>query len=278
MVVSHLGRRVALTARSPMNTPTDGWSPTQYERFQAERAQPFHDLVSLVRPSPSMRILDLGCGTGELTSTLASLAPDATVLGIDSSAAMLEKASRFASASVRFEQCDIARFDDFGSFDLVFSNAALQWVADNETLVARILHALPAGGQIAVQVPANERHTSHTLASELAREPEYAAQLGGFVRESNILTLERYATLLYEYGFGRTECLERVYPHVLASTDEVVEWVKGTLLTAYLSRLDSATSAEFVADYRERLTKAVGAHTPYFYPFRRLFFAGTKAE
>jgi trans-aconitate 2-methyltransferase len=257
-------------------TQTDQWNPTQYNRFRDERMQPFFDLLALIRPSAGMRVIDLGCGTGELTAMLAERLPGASVEGIDSSPAMLQQAAPRESEQVRFRQQDIADLADASAYDLVFSNAALQWVTDNEALVGRILATLPAGGQIAVQVPRNEDHPSHRLAAEVASEAPYRNLLGGYIRESHVLPLERYAALLYELGCREQVCIEKIYGHELPSSDDVVEWVKGTSLGAYLSRLEEPARGAFLADYRRRLLAEIGDQSPYFYPFRRLLFWGAK--
>ncbi len=257
-------------------TQTDQWNPTQYNRYRGERMQPFFDLVALIEPKDSMRAIDLGCGTGELTAMLAERLPGATVEGIDSSPAMLKQAEPRKSERVHFRLQDIADFVDASAYDLVFSNAALQWVPDNEALVGRILATLPPGGQIAVQVPRNEDHASHRLAAEVASDAPYRNLLGGYIRESHVLPLERYAELLYQHGCRRQVCFEKIYGHELPSSDDVVEWEKGTSLAAYLNRLEEPARASFLADYRRRLIAEIGDRRPYFYPFRRLLFWGIK--
>lgn len=257
--------------------PADAWSPAQYEKFRAERMQPFFDLLALVRPRPQMRVVDLGCGTGELTLRLAEALPGASVLGLDSSPSMLERASDRQAPRVRFERQDIGAWRDEGAYDLVFSHAALQWVPDNEGLLERMLEAMRPGSQIAVQVPRNEGHASHRLAAAVASSSPFRELLGGYVRRSEVLSLERYAELLHAHGFKEQVCLEKVYGHELDGTAQVVEWVRGTLLTAYLSRLDSTAQAAFVEAYRERLVAELGDRRPFFYPFRRLLFWGQKA-
>jgi trans-aconitate 2-methyltransferase len=258
-------------------TQTDAWNPAQYEKFRDERMQPFFDLVALIQPAPNMRVIDLGCGTGELTAMLAERLPGASVEGVDSSPAMLDQAVRRASERVRFAQRDIAAIDDFSAYDLVFSNAALQWVPDNEGLMHRLFSSLRPGGQVAIQVPKNEAHPSHSQAEQVARDLPYRELLHGYVRRTEALELERYATLLYEHSFEQQVCIEKIYGHGLASTDDVVEWVKGTSLAAYLTRLEEPHRSQFEAEYRRRLSAAIGARSPYFYPFRRLLFWGRKA-
>lgn len=257
--------------------PTDAWNPAQYDKFRAERMQPFDDLVRLIRPAPGMRVVDLGSGTGELTALLSELLPASEVVGLDSSEAMLARAREREGERVRFEAADIGAWHDAEAYDLVFSNAAFQWVPDNEGLLDRILTGMKPGSQIAVQVPRNEGHPSHRIAAELAREEPFREWLGGYVRESHVLSLERYADLLYAHGFHEQVCLEKIYGHVLAATGDVVEWVKGTLLTAYLGRLEPERQEAFLAAYRDRLMAELGDRSPYFYPFRRMLFWGRKA-
>ncbi|MCL6650408.1 MAG: methyltransferase domain-containing protein, partial [Chloroflexi bacterium] len=220
---------------------------------------------------------DLGCGTGELTAMLAARLPDAHVEGLDSSTAMLERTAQYASARVSFRLQDIGAIEDYSSYDLVFSNAALQWVPDNEGVMARMLAQLRPGAQVAVQVPKNEAHPSHAVSLDLAREEPFRTLLGGFERWSHTLSLERYAELLYQHGFREQVCFEKIYGHELPSTADVVEWVKGTSLNSYLSRLEGEGKERFLAEYRRRLFASIGERAPYFYPFRRLLFWGQKS-
>ncbi len=257
-------------------TQLDQWNPSQYNKFRDERAQPFVDLVAMVQPAPAMRIIDLGCGAGELTASLLNRFPDATVEGVDASAKMLEQAAAHAGPRLSFRAGDVRDVTDVSPYDLVLSNAVFQWVPDNAGLVGRILSQLRPGAQIAFQLPNNEAHPSHALAAAVASESPFREMLGGFVRRSEALTLEQYATLLYDHGLREHMCIEKIYGHVLANSADVVEWVKGTSLGAYLARLNEPDSAAFLTAYRERLLGTIGDHSPYFYPFRRLLFWGRK--
>lgn len=255
---------------------TERWNPDQYNKFREERMQPFFDLLAMITPRPGMRVIDLGCGTGELTAMLAGRLPDATVEGIDASESMLEQAMPRVAERVSFRRQDVREVEDYAAYDLVFSHAVLQWVPDNEGLMTRILSDMRPGAQVAIQLPKNEQHPSHRIAAEVGREPRFSALLGGFLRRSEALELERYAELLYAHGFRDHVCIEKIYGHVLDSSSDVVEWVKGTSLNAYLSRLDETGKAGFLDAYRERLLRAIGDRSPYFYPFRRLLFWGRK--
>jgi trans-aconitate 2-methyltransferase len=239
------------------------WDPTQYERFKNERAQPFRDLAALIEPRPNMRIVDLGCGTGELTRELHEQLSASETLGIDSSESMLQKAS--PSSTLHFQCGDIASFTD-RPFDLVFSNAALHWIPDHEHLFARLMSLLAPNGQLAVQMPANHDHPSHRIAAEVA------TSFGIEPRTVNVQTPESYATLLHRLGFARQHVRLQVYGHVLPSTADVVEWTKGTTLTPYREALPSDRYAEFLAEYTNRLVATLGNSRPFFYTFKRVLF------
>jgi trans-aconitate 2-methyltransferase len=255
--------------------PADPWKPEQYARFRAERRLPFDDLVSLLRPAPAPRVLDLGCGPGDLTRELHERLGARETLGVDSSPAMLEKAAALAGGGLRFAAGDAGRFEG-GPFDVVFSNAALHWVPDHEALLPRLAALVAPGGQLAVQVPHNDHHPSHAEARATAAEPPFAAALGGFVRESPVLPPERYAELLFRLGFAARRVRVEVYGHELASRDEVVEWVRGTTLTDYEKRLPPELWPAFLDRYRARLAAALPAERPCLYTFRRVLLWGQR--
>jgi trans-aconitate 2-methyltransferase len=232
------------------------WLPDQYEKFKSERAQPFWDLVALIQPHPHMRIADLGCGTGELTLSLHQKLQARETIGIDNSASMLAKAP--SAPGLMFRNESIESFNESG-FDLIFSNAALHWIPDHEALFRRLASL---GRQIAVQMPANDDHPSHATAAEVARE------LGMEPRPAQVLTPERYAQLFFDLGFARQHVRLQIYGHVLPSSEDVIEWVKGTLLTYYESE------PRFLERYRRRLLQRIGVQRPYFYTYKRLLLLG----
>jgi trans-aconitate 2-methyltransferase len=253
----------------------DAWDPGRYERFAAERAAPFHDLLSLVRPVPGGRVVDLGCGSGELTSLLHRRLEAGETLGLDSSPAMLERAAGLAGDGLRFEQGDIAAFSE-GGWDVVFSNAALHWLPDQEGLLGRLVAGLREGGQLAVQMPANHGHPSHVVAAEVAGTEPFRTALDGYRRESPVQAPEWYADLLDRLGLAPQHVRLQVYLHHLAARDEVVEWVRGTLLTDYQARLPAELFEEFLATYRARLVPRLEDTRPYRYPFKRILFWGQR--
>ena len=255
------------------------WNPTQYEKFREERAAPFFDLVALCQFRPGLRIVDLGCGTGELTARLQVLSPGATVLGIDSSVDMLARAAPLATPTLQFRKQAIEDFiaDPSERPDMIFSHAALQWVDDHQRLFARLLSFLPVGGQLVVQLPSNHDHLSHAIVRHVISEPPWNALLGPLVRRSPVLPIAQYAELLFAQGCAQPVVMEKVYGHTLADAQAVLEWVRGTLLVPYLARLSPADQTAFVARLAERFADAM-PQRPYYYAFRRILIAATRTS
>ena len=248
----------------------DAWNPEAYARFAAERRQPFDDLLALVTPIPGGRAADLGCGPGELTRALHESSGAAETLGIDSSEAMLAKASAHAGGGLRFERGDIATFSPENPFDLVFSNAALHWVPDHGALLSRLTAAVKPGGQLAFQVPDNFDHPSHRAADEVASEAPFRSALGGQSHARNVLPPEAYASLLNPLGYSEQTVRLQVYGHRLPSRDDVVSWVEGSLLSDYRRRLPSPLYDLFLQRYRERLLAMLPDARPYLFTYRRI--------
>ncbi len=247
----------------------DTWNPGQYVKFSQERDQPFYDLMHLVKPKPDMHVVDLGCGTGVLTKVLHQTLKAKETLGIDASAAMLQGGQGLVVPGLAFEQITIETYTPKRPLDLIFSNAALQWLPGHRDLIAKLATYLAPHGQLAIQMPANFDAPTHVIARELALEEPYRAYLGeGLTR--HVLSAEEYAQLLYDLGFKQQHVRLQVYPPVMESSEAIVEWVKGSLLTYYQRYLPSDLFATFLSTYSERLHHHYGDQRPLFFPFKRL--------
>lgn len=256
------------------------WDPQQYDRFKAQRSQPFWDLVAMIRPGRIERAVDLGCGTGELTSEVASKLDVGIMLGIDSSPSMLEQAERFSVPGLDFAEDDISSWTSPAEFDLVLANASLQWVPDHEAVLARWSAALRPGGQLVVQVPANSDHASHLASVAVAHTEPYLAAMNDAPPPDpvadNVLAPEAYTALLYALGFTEPNVRLQVYPHVMPSTASVAEWTKGTSLTRFFKVLPAELHAPFVDDYRAELVRRIGDRSPYLFAFKRILIHGQR--
>lgn len=250
----------------------DVWEPDLYGRFAAERRQPFEDLLALVEPAPGMRALDLGCGPGELTRVVHERLGARETLGLDRSPAMLERCAARSAPGLRFERGDLASVGASGDdrvWDLVFSNAALHWVDDHPALLEQLTRAVAPGGQLAIQVPINVDHPSHVTAVDVAAEPPFREVIGE-PRATPVLDPRAYAELLHRLGWARQHVRLVVYPHLLPGPEAVVDWVRGTTLTAFEERLGPELYPRFVERYREVLLARLPEERPYFYAFKRI--------
>jgi trans-aconitate 2-methyltransferase len=263
------------------------WDPARYERYADERSRPFFDLTARIDADAPRAVVDLGCGPGGLTATLAQRWPHAEVIGIDSSPEMIAAASAAAAEVVpagpvtgapgrlRFELGDLATWHPTATTDVVISNAALQWVPTHRELVRRWCGELPAGAWLAWQVPGNFGAPSHVLMRELAESAAWRDRLHGVLRHDDATDLaERYLELLQNAGL-HGDAWETTYLHVLQGEDPVLDWVRGTGLRPVLQALSPEDAAAFEADYAAALRDAypVGPQGTV-YPFRRVFAVG----
>jgi trans-aconitate 2-methyltransferase len=243
------------------------WDPKQYEKFLVQREAPFADLLGMVEKRPRMRVVDLGCGPGGLTRKLSDALDGADVLGFDNSAAMLEKAATQARPGLRFELRSIEQFVDGNEHvDLIFSNAALHWIADHEKLVPKLLDRLRPGGQLAVQVPSDDFNPVRATLAEVA----------GWRHRLHTLDIAVYANVLHAHGARDQVVFEKMYPHELRDADDILEWTKGTALLPYLEKLSEGQRGPFLEEVRKRL-RVVFPGSPVFFPFRRVLFSARRA-
>ncbi|MDQ3403220.1 MAG: trans-aconitate 2-methyltransferase [Actinomycetota bacterium] len=254
------------------------WDPAKYLSFGDYRSRPFFDLVARVNAESPRAIVDLGCGPGNLTITLARRWPHARLIGIDSSAAMVDAARDVQKRAVRGVDVREAEIQDWtcdAQTDVVISNAALQWVPNHPELLVRWARQLPSRAWIAVQVPGNFAAPSHTLVRELVSEPAWRGRLEAVrLREENtILTPDGYADLLASANCD-VDAWETTYLQRLDGENPVLEWITGTALRPIRAALDDADWDEFRATLAPRLDVAYPRRadgTTYF-PFRRVFF------
>lgn len=252
------------------------WDPGQYARFGDHRSRPGLELIARLPQVAAKTIVDLGCGTGELTRALADRFPGASVTGIDSSADMLAKAR--AIDGIDWRQGDIATWTPEAPVDVIFTNAALQWLPDHETLFPRLVSHLAPGGIFACQMPNNFTEPSHRLMRAVASAEPFTAKLAGTRGLAPVGKPDSYVDWLAPLARD-VDMWETRYWHVLEGDDPVVEWVKGTGLRPFLDRLADDDRAHFLTAYadaiREHYPRRADGRT--LYPFPRLFIVAVKA-
>jgi trans-aconitate 2-methyltransferase len=253
------------------------WDPQQYERFGAERARPFGDLVAAVDAPGAARVVDLGCGDGSLTATLRDRWPAAHVEGVDSSPAMIGRAAAHAvEGELDFTLGAIEDWQPGEPVDVIVSNAALQWVPGHLGVLGMLAGHLRPGGTLAFQVPGNFREPTHLAIAELCAEPRWRDALAGpdLARPASHEPAE-YLAVLLDLGFVAT-VWETTYCQPLQGENAVLEWLKGTALRPLLGALGDADKDEFLGALGARLATHYpqGPHGTVL-PFRRIFAVAT---
>ena len=260
-----------------MTRPGFSWQPERYLQFDAERTRPAGDLLARVPLDAPSRVADLGCGPGNSTALLHARWPAADILGLDSSAAMVERA-RASGIQASWLQADLALWRPEPAFDLLYSNATLQWLPDHGTLFPRLLAGVAPGGCLALQMPKNFTAPSHRLLAETAADGPWAARLAGVLRANPVAEPEVYYDLLAGES-ARLDIWLTTYIHVLEGDDPVYDWMSGTAL---LPVLDKLAPAELPA-FKDALCARLGAAYPRrpdgrtLFPFHRLFIVALKA-
>ncbi|HJT86600.1 MAG TPA: methyltransferase domain-containing protein [Bryobacteraceae bacterium] len=249
------------------------WDATQYLKFSGERTQPVHDLVHRIDLAAPRRILDAGCGPGNSTAVLRSRWPDAAVVGLDHSPEMLAQARRNDPGG-EWNLGDAASWRAGRPFDLVFSNAMLQWVPDHERVCRHLLEQAAPGGALAVQVPAHYDSPLHREIQQVSADPAWNERMeaarGAITNHSPAWYYD-----LFEPLAARIDIWETTYCHILEGPDAILEWFRGTGLRPYLAALSSPEERlrfeemlleRYIRSYpRQRSGKVL-------FPFRRLFF------
>ncbi len=252
------------------------WDPAQYLAFGDLRLRPAIDLLARIPEAAPRRVVDLGCGAGNVTRLLAERWPEAQISGVDSSAEMLAKA-RAQAPGARFVAADIAAWRPDALADVVFTNAALQWLDDHEGLFPRLVSMLAPGGRLAVQMPRNHGEASHRAMLETVEDGPWAERLRPIVRETPVATPERYYEILAPHC-GAVEIWETIYLQQMAGDNPVKEWTKGTALRPFLEALAGAERDAFEAAYGRRILEAypAAADGSTLFPFRRLFIVAER--
>lgn len=254
------------------------WSPEQYLKFAQPRLRPALDLMArLTFEAPRPRaIVDLGCGTGSITALLAARWPEADVTGIDSSAQMLAKAAADAPG-LRWVEASVDAWAASAPVDLLFSNAALQWVGGHDRLFPHLAGQIARGGVFAVQMPRNHQALSHTAITALARSDRWRDRLEPLIRETPVHRPGDYFTWLQP--FGDVDIWETEYLQVLRGPDPVKEWTKGTFLRPFLQALDPVDAQAFEDAYAAALRPGYPARADgtTLFPFKRLFIVLRRA-
>lgn len=252
------------------------WNPDVYNQFKNIRFKPFFDLAELITGETPMKAIDLGCGTGEQTAILTEKFPQAEFIGIDSSPEMLEKSKTLENDRLHFRMStteEMLTSDE--TWDLIFSNAALQWSDDHPQLFPKLISKLKTNGQIAIQMPYQPGNTLNKILTALAGEEPFKSYLQGWNRPSAVLTIDEYAQILFENGIEELNLFQKVYPIIAEDHDTLFNFISGSALIPYLERLDEEQQKEFTHEFKARIATSF-PKLPAIYAFKRILLYGRK--
>ena len=259
----------------PSKHPT--WNPGQYLKFAGQRMRPAIDLMNQVALEAPSVVYDLGCGPGNVTPFLMGRWPEARHVGIDSSEEMLEKA-RAEHPGGQWLQSDAATWTPEAPAELIYSNAALQWVDNHAALFPRLMDQLAPGGVLAVQMPHNHAAPSHMGMRDVVEEGPWRDKLEPVLREFPVHDPDVY----YDYLAPLASSLniwESIYAQVMEGDNPIAEWTKGSALKPLLDALpDADENAAFFEAYSKRMQEAYPkrADGKTLFHFRRLFIVAVK--
>ncbi|ASK29974.1 trans-aconitate methyltransferase [Chryseobacterium sp. T16E-39] len=252
------------------------WNPDVYNQFKNIRFKPFFDLSDLIIAETPMKAVDLGCGTGEQTAILTEKFPQADFTGIDSSPEMLEKSKTLENERLHFKMATTEEMlTGNENWDLIFSNAALQWSDNHQTLFPQLISKLKSNGQLAVQMPYQPGNTLNQILSGLAEEEPFKTYLNGWNRPSAVLTIDEYAQLLFENGIVELNLSQKVYPIIAEDHDTLFNFISGSAIIPYLERLDEEQQKDFTTEFKKRIAKSF-PKLPAIYAFKRILMYGRK--
>ena len=257
------------------------WDPSLYLKFSDHRLRPALELLDRIPLASPGVVYDLGCGTGDVTRVIGERWPAATVHGLDNSKEMLHTAAAVPGA-IRWIEADVRHWRPDEPADLLYSNAALQWVDGHRTLFPHLVTCVKEGGCLAVQMPLSWGAPSHRLMRETLANggPDGSALGTAELRQGVARDWVEEAHVYYDLLAGSTKSLdiwETEYLQILDGADPVLDWVKGTGLRPILNALADQERAVFLAEYARRLRAAypLRADGRTVYPFRRLFIVAT---
>jgi trans-aconitate 2-methyltransferase len=254
------------------------WNPEVYNQFKNIRYKPFFDLMALISSNGLEKAVDIGCGTGEQTKILSAKFESTDFVGIDPSPQMLEKSKVFIRPNLTIKQATVEEFIASNSnqkWDLIFSNAALQWSDNHQTLFPQLISLLSNKGQFAVQMPMQNDNILNKLLLELVQEQPYSGYLQGYKRESPVLSIDQYAQMLFENGLNNLQIIQKVYPIIADNPQTLLDFISGSALIPYLERLDASQQKLFIAEFKARIQHEFKSF-PAMYAFKRLLLYGNK--
>jgi trans-aconitate 2-methyltransferase len=253
------------------------WNPDLYLKFDRERIQPSVDLVSRIKIDAPSRIIDIGCGPGNSTQILVQRWPDSMIFGIDNSPAMIEKAKK-DYPNQNWQILDAGKDNIQGTYDIIFSNATIQWIPDHAGLFKKFYNILNTNGLVAIQLPLFWDMSIGKAIAEIAQDSRWNSVTRGVTELFSIHKCSYYFDLLSQQ-YSSMEIWETYYMHIMDSHFSILEMIRSTGLKPYLDRLETGKDKK---DFETQVFREITRDYPgqkngkVIFPFKRLFFIAYK--
>jgi len=253
------------------------WNPELYLKFDKERIQPSIDLVSRIDFDNPAKIIDIGCGPGNSTQILSQRWPECKITGIDNSLAMIAKA-KLDFPDQKWELLDAGKDEILGKFDIVFSNATIQWIPNHFELLKKFKSILSDSGIIAIQLPLFFDMPLGQSIVRISKEKRWSAVTESANHLFTIHNHSEYYDFLSEL-FNSVEIWESDYIHIMDSHHSILEMIKSSGLRPYTDKLENDIDKR---DFEEKVLTDIKKDYPIqkndkiLFPFKRLFFIAKK--
>lgn len=254
------------------------WSPDHYLKYADHRLRPALDLLARIPLDQAEQVVDLGCGPGNMVEALLETFPTAQLTGVDNSEDMLMRAREQFSNQVTWQKADVAAWEPKNAQDLIYSNAALQWLDDHETLFPHLFGFVRSGGVLAVQMPNQFNQPSHVLMREVASTGPWVEVLKPLLRPAPVASPEDYYRWLKPQAKS-IDIWQTEYIQELQGADPVLDWISSTALNPLLEALEGNQREYFRSVLAQKLSTAYPkqADGTTLFAFKRLFMVAVKA-
>ncbi len=254
------------------------WNSKKYLQFEKERTQPVKDLISRIELTNPSKIIDIGCGPGNSTNELQKKWKNADIIGLDNSPNMIEKANK-SMANIKWILQDAnTELEDLGKFDIVFSNAAIQWMPNHEKLIPKLFNMVEDKGVLAVQLPNTSNMPVHIALKSISSNDKWSQYFDGSTSQQSRHNIPFYYDVISSLT-SELYIWEVNYFHVMENHHKIIEWYESTGMKPYLERLHTE---ELQAEFKHDMLVEISKHYPtqkngrILFKFKREFFLAYK--
>ncbi|ORX50658.1 Trans-aconitate 2-methyltransferase [Piromyces finnis] len=255
------------------------WDAELYNRFEKDRTLPSIDLVNSISLKNPRKIIDIGCGIGNSTIVLKNKFVNAQIIGIDSSDDMLIKAKN-DYPELEFIKLDAEKELDLlkEKYDIVYSNACIQWIPDHKNLIFKLFNILSNNGMLAIQIPQHEKHPMHKIIQKVAESNKWCNKFKN-IKQLYIVSEEEYYNIFSNIT-NEFRIWETTYFHIMPSHQSIVEWYKGAGLRPYMEQLSIEDKKAFEEDILNEVKKTylIQSDGKIIFRFPRLFMLAKKKQ